>query len=173
MQHNNYLILCRPLLLLPSVFPSRRVFSNGLALQFRWPKYWNFSFNISSSNEYSELISFRIDWCDLLEVPRDSQESSWDCAPREGIKVHLSSLYSVSYSCCAIRSLTWISLAKIQVFGELCFLLKALGDNVSLPFPPCWGHLHSLAYGPFLHLKASNRGTHPSHVLSLWLSSSL
>ena len=63
---SNHLILCRPLLLLPSVFPSIRVFSNESVLCIRWPKYWSFSFSISPSNEYSGLISFRIDWLDLL-----------------------------------------------------------------------------------------------------------
>ena len=70
---SNHLILCRPLLLLPSIFPSIRVFSNESALRIRWPKYWSFSFNISPSNEHSGQISFRMDWLDLL---RDSQESS-------------------------------------------------------------------------------------------------
>ena len=64
----NHLILCHPLLLLPSVFPSIRVFSNELALCIRQPKYWSFSFSISPPNEYSGLISFRIDWFDLLAV---------------------------------------------------------------------------------------------------------
>ena len=64
----NYLSLCCPLLLLPSIFPSIRVFSNESALNIRWPKYWSSSFNISSSNEYSGLISFRVDWLDLLAV---------------------------------------------------------------------------------------------------------
>ena len=63
-----HFILCRPLLLLPTVFPSIRVFSNESALLIRWPKYWSFSFNISASNEYSELISFRIDWLELLSI---------------------------------------------------------------------------------------------------------
>ena len=72
---SNRLILCRPLLLPPSIFPSIRVFSNESALRIRWPKYWHFSFSISPSNEHSELISFRIDWLNLLAV-RDSQESS-------------------------------------------------------------------------------------------------
>ena len=63
----NHFILCHPLLL-PSIFPSIRVFSNDLALSIRWPKYWSFSFSISLSNEYSGLISFRIDWFDLLAV---------------------------------------------------------------------------------------------------------
>ena len=65
---SNHLILCHPLLLLPSIFPSIRVFSNESSLQLKWPKYWSFSFSISPSNEYSELISFRIDWLDLLAV---------------------------------------------------------------------------------------------------------
>ena len=65
---SNHLIFYRPLLLLPSVFPSIRVFSNESALRIRWPKYWSFSFNISPSNEYSRLISFRIDWFILFAV---------------------------------------------------------------------------------------------------------
>ena len=67
---SNQLILCRPLFLLPSVFPSIRVFSSESALRIRWPKYWSFSFSISHSNEYSGLISFRMDWLDLLTVQR-------------------------------------------------------------------------------------------------------
>ena len=62
---SNHLVLCCPLLLLPSVFPSIRVFSKKLALCIRWPKYWSFNFSISSSNEYSGVISYRIDWFDL------------------------------------------------------------------------------------------------------------
>ena len=65
---SNHLILCCPLLLLPSVFPRIRVFSNESVLRIRWPKYWSFSFRISASNEYSGLISFRMDWLDVLEV---------------------------------------------------------------------------------------------------------
>ena len=65
---SNHLILCRPLLLLPSIFPSIRVFSNESALRIRWPKNWTFSFNISPSNEHPGLISFRMDWLDLLVV---------------------------------------------------------------------------------------------------------
>ena len=65
---SNYLILCRPLLLPPSIFPSIRIFSNESALCIRWPKYWSFSVNISPSNEHPGLISFRMDWLDLLAV---------------------------------------------------------------------------------------------------------
>ena len=81
---SNHLILCRPLLLPSSIFPSIRVFSNESVLRIRWPKYWSFSFSTTPSNEYSGLISFRMDWFDLLQnglvgspcSPRDSQESS-------------------------------------------------------------------------------------------------
>ena len=84
---SNHLILCRPLLLLPSLFPSIRVFSNELALRIRWPKYWSFSFSSSPSNEYSGSISFRIDWFDLFAVQgtlksllqQDSSKASTKC----------------------------------------------------------------------------------------------
>ena len=66
---SNLLSLCHPLLLLPSIYPSFRVFSNESALRIRWPEYWSFSFHISPSTEYSGLISFRMDWLDLLAVP--------------------------------------------------------------------------------------------------------
>ena len=73
---SNHLVLCCPLPLLPSIFPNIRVFSNELALCIRWPKYWSFSSSIGPSNEYSGLISFRMDWLDLLAVQWDCQESS-------------------------------------------------------------------------------------------------
>jgi len=72
----NHLLLCRPLLLLPSIFPSIRVFSIESVLRIRWPKDWSFGFSISPSNEYSGLISLRMDCLDLVAVPRDSLESS-------------------------------------------------------------------------------------------------
>ena len=70
----NHLILCHPLLFLPSIFPNTRVFYNESVICIRWPKYWSFSFSTRPSNEHSGLISFRIDWFDLLEVQRASQE---------------------------------------------------------------------------------------------------
>ena len=90
---SNHLILCGPLLL-HSVFPNIRLFSSELALRIRWPNYWRFSFSISPSNEYAGLISFRIDWFDLLAVQGTLQESS--PAPQfEGIN---SSVFSLFYS---------------------------------------------------------------------------
>ena len=91
---SNHLILCHPLLLLPSVFPSIRVFSNESVLCVRWPKYWSFSFSMSPSNEYSGLISFRIDSFDLLAVQGDSQESS----PTPPFKSINSAMLSFLYS---------------------------------------------------------------------------
>ena len=73
---SNHLILCHPLLLPPSIFPSIRVFSSESVLRIRWPKYWSFSFSISPSNEYSGLISFRMDWLDLLAVQGTLKEFS-------------------------------------------------------------------------------------------------
>ena len=73
---SNHLILCRPLLLLPPILPSIRVFSNESTLCIRWPKYWSFSFSISPSNEHLGLISFRMDWLDLLAVQGTLKESS-------------------------------------------------------------------------------------------------
>ena len=90
---SNLLILCCPLFLLLSIFPSIRVFSNESVLCIRWPKYWSFSFSISPSNEYSGLISFRINWFHLHCSPRDSQESS----PTPQLKSINSSVLSLLY----------------------------------------------------------------------------
>ena len=92
---SNHLILCHPLLLLSSIFPSIRVFSNESTLHMRWPKYWSFSFNISPSNEHSGLISFGMDWLDLLAV-RDSQESSPTPPFKSTNSLALSFLYTPS-----------------------------------------------------------------------------
>ena len=89
----NQLIFCCPLLLLPSVFPSIRVFSNELACLIRWPKYWCFSFSISLSNEYSVLISFRIDWFDLLEVQGTLQGLFQHYSSKASVFLALSLLY--------------------------------------------------------------------------------
>jgi len=82
---SNHLILCCPLLLLPSIFPSIRVISNESALRIRWPKYWSFSFNINPSNEQPGLISFRMDWLDLLAVQRTLNKESSPIPPFKSI----------------------------------------------------------------------------------------
>ena len=90
---SNHLILCHPLLLLPSIFPSIRVFSNESALCTRWPKYWSFSFNVSPSNEHPGLISFRMDWLDFLAV-QGTHESSLTPQFKSINSLALSFLYS-------------------------------------------------------------------------------
>ena len=91
---SNHLILCHPLLLLPSIFPSIRVFSNESALCIRWPQYWSFSFSISPSNEYSGLISFRMDWLDLLAVQGTLKSLLQHHSSKASIPSVLSFLYS-------------------------------------------------------------------------------
>ena len=88
---SNHLILCHPLLLLPSIFRSIRVFSNVLVLRIRWPKYWSFSFSFSPSNEYSGLISFRMDWLDLLAV-QVTLKSLLQCHSSKSSSLSLTSL---------------------------------------------------------------------------------
>ena len=88
---SNHLILCHPLLLLPSIFPSIRVFSNESALCIRWPKYWSFSFNISPSNEHPGLISSRMDWLDLLAVQGTLKSLLQDHSSKASIRWHSAS----------------------------------------------------------------------------------
>ena len=85
---SNHLILCHPLLLLPSIFPSIRVFSNESTLHIRWPKYWSFSFNVSPSNEHPGLISFRMDWLDLLAVQGTLKSLLQHHSPKASILRH-------------------------------------------------------------------------------------
>ena len=94
---SNHLILCHPLLLLPSIFPSIRVFSNEFVFQIRWPKYWSFSFSISPSNEYSGLISFRMDWLDLLAVQETLKSLLQHHSSRSSILRCFLSLWSNSH----------------------------------------------------------------------------
>ena len=95
---SNHLILCHPLLLLPSIFPSIRVFSNASAFHIGWPKYWNFSFNISPSNEYSGLISFWIDWFGLLVV----QGTLKNLLQHHNLKASILQFSSVQFSCSVV-----------------------------------------------------------------------
>ena len=90
---SNHLILSHPLLLLPSIFPSIKVFSNESVLHIRWPKYWSFSFSISPSNEYSGLISFRTDWLDLLAVQRNLKSPLQDHNSKASILLHSAFFY--------------------------------------------------------------------------------
>ena len=129
MMSSNHLILCHPLLLLPSILPSIRIFSNESVICIRWPKYWSFSLSISPSSEHSGLISFRMDWLDLLAVQgtlksllqHDSSKASvlWGSA---FFTVQLSHPYMTTGKTIALTR--WTFVGKVM---SLCFLVCCLG----------------------------------------------
>ena len=121
---SNYLILCHPLLLLPSILPSIRVFSNESALRIRWPKYWSFSFNISPSNEHPGLISFKTDWLDLLAV-QGTKESSLTPQFKSINSLTLSFLYNPTliYKTIALTRRTFVGKVMSLLFNMLCRLV--------------------------------------------------
>ena len=119
---SNHLIFCRPLLLLPSVFPSIRVFSNESVLPIRWPKYWSFSFNISPSNEYSQLISFRMDWLDLLAVQGTLESLLQHYSSKASILWH-SAYFVVQLSHPYMTTGKTIALTGRTIFGKVMSLL--------------------------------------------------
>ena len=130
---SNDLILCRPLLLQPSIFPSIRVFSNELALHIRWPKYWSFSFTISSSKEYSleGLISFRIDWFDFVTIQRTLKS----------LLQHHSSKASVLWHSAFFFSHPHMTLTSYMTTGKTVALTKRtfVGQVMSLLLICCLG----------------------------------
>ena len=119
---SNHLILCHPLLLLPSIFPSIRVFSNESALCIRWPKYWSFSFNISPSNEHSGLISFRMDWLDLLAVQGTLKSLLQDHSSKVTILWH-SAFFIVQLSHPYMTTGKTIALTRRTFVGKVTSLL--------------------------------------------------
>ena len=126
---SNPLIPCRPLLVLPSIFPSIRVFSNESVLHFRWPKYWSFSFSISISNEYSGLISFRMDWLDLLAVQGTLKSLLQHHSSKASI-IRCSASFIVQFSHLYMTTGENIALTRWTFVGKvmsLCFLTCCLG----------------------------------------------
>ena len=126
---SNHLILCRPLLLLPSIFPSIRVFSNESVLCIKWPKYWGFSFSISPFSEYLGLISFRMDWLDLLEVQGTLNSLLQHHSLKASIlwcsaffMVQLSHPYMTTGKTIALTRWTFIGRVISQLFNMLCRL---------------------------------------------------
>ena len=119
---SNHLILCRPLLLLPSIFPSIRVFSNESALHIRWPKYWSFSFNISPSNEYSGLISFRMDWLGLF-AGQGTLKSLLQHHTSEASILWCSAFFIVQLSYLCMPTGKTIALTRQTFVGKLMSLL--------------------------------------------------
>ena len=124
---SNRLILCGPLLLLPSIFPSIRVFSNESARHIRWPKYWSFSINISPSNEYPGLISFRMDWLDILEVQGTLKGLFQYHSSKESI-LRCSAFFIVQLSHPYMTTGKTIALTRWMLAKQrLCFLICCLG----------------------------------------------
>ena len=124
---SSHLILCRPLLLLPSIFPSIRVFSNESSLHIRWPKYWSFSFNISPSNEHPGPISFRMDWLDLLSVQGTLKSRLQHHSSKASILRH-SAFFIDQLSHPYMTTGKTIALIRWTFFGKvLCFLICYLG----------------------------------------------
>ena len=119
---SNHLILCRPLLLLLSIFPSIRVFSNESLLHIRWPNYWSFSFNISPSNEYSGLISFRMDWLDLLAVQGTLKSLLQHHSSKASI-LRLSAFFIVQFSHPYMTTRKTIALTRRTFVGKVMSLL--------------------------------------------------
>ena len=115
---SNHLILCRPILLLPSIFPNIRAFSNESTLHIRWPKYWSFSFSISPSNEHTGLISFRTDWLDLLAV----QGTLKSLLQYHSSKASISSALSFLYS----PTLTSMTTGKTTALTRQTFISKVM-----------------------------------------------
>ena len=120
---SSHLILCRPLLLLPSIPPSIRVFSNESALRIRWPKYWSFSFNISPSNEHPGLISFRMDWLDLVEVQGTLQSLLQHYSSKSSILRH-SAFFTVQLSRPYMTTGKTIALTRRTFVGKVMSLLR-------------------------------------------------
>ena len=132
---SNHLILCCPLLLLPSIFPSIRVFSNESALRIKWPKIWSFSFNISPSNEHPGLISFRMDWLDLLAVQGTLKSLLQHHSSKTSIlqrSVFIIAQLSHSYTTTGKT----IALTRRILFGKLPSLLFNILSRLVITFPP-------------------------------------
>ena len=127
---SNHLILCCPLLLLPSIFPSIRVFSNELALQIRWPKYWSFSFRISPSNEHSGLISFRMDWLDLLAVQGTLRSLLQHHSSKASI-LRCSAFFIVQLSHAYMTTGKTIALTRRTFVGKVMSLLFSMLSGIS------------------------------------------
>ena len=136
---SNHLFLCHSLFFLPSIFPSIRVFSNESALHIRWPKYWNFSFNISPFNEHPGLISFRMDWLDLLAVQGTLKSLLQHHSSKASILLHsaffivqLSHLYMTTGKTIALTRWTFVGKVMSLLFNMLSRLAITLLQGVSV-----------------------------------------
>ena len=131
----NHLIFCRPLLLLPSIFPSIRFFSNESVPHIRWPKYWSFSFNISPSNEYPRLISFRMDWLALLEVQGTLNSLLQHYSSKASI-LQCSAFFIVQFSHPYMTTGKTIALTRRTFVGKVMCLLLNMLSRLVITFLP-------------------------------------
>ena len=132
---SNHLILCHPLILLPSVFPSINVFSNESVLHIKWPKYWSFSFSISPSSEYSGLISFRTEWLDLLAVQRTLKNLLQHHSSKASILQH-SAFFIVQLSHPYVTTGKTIALTRWTFVGKVMSLLFNMLSRLVIAFLP-------------------------------------
>ena len=132
---SNHLILCHPLLLPPSIFPSIRVFSSESVLHIRWPKYWSFSFSISLSNEYSGLISFRMDWLDLLAVQGTLKSLLQHHSSKASI-LQCSACFMVQFSHPYMTTGKTIALTRWTFAGKVMCLLFSMLSRFIIAFLP-------------------------------------
>ena len=137
---SNHLILCHPLLLLPSIYPSIRVFSNESVLCIRWPKYWSFSFNISPSSEYPGLISFRMDWLDLLAVQGTLKSLLQHHSSKASILRH-SAFFKVQLSHPYMTTGKTIALTRRNFVDKVISLLLNMLSRLVITFLPRSKHL--------------------------------
>ena len=137
---SNHLILCHPLLLLPSIFPRIRVFSNESALHIRWPKYWSFSFNISPSNEHPGLISFRMDWLNLLAVQGTLKSLLQHHSSKASI-LRCSAFFIVYLLCPYMPTGKTIDLTRRTFVGKAMSLLLNMLSRLVITFLPRSKHL--------------------------------
>ena len=140
---SNHLILCCLLLLLPSIFPSIRVFSNESVLHIRWPEYWSFSFSISPSNEYSGLISFKIDWLDLLAVQGTLKSFLQQHSSKASVLWH-SAFFIVQLSHPGMTTGKTIALTRWTFVGKIMSLLFNMLSRLVIAFPKRSKHLFIL-----------------------------
>ena len=131
----NHLLLCHPLLLPPSIFPSIRVFSNESLLRIRWPKYWSFSFSISPSNEYSGLISFRMDWLELFAVQGSLKSFLHHHSSKASILWH-SAFFMVQFSYPYMTTGKTIALTRQTFVGKVLSLLFNMLSRLVITFLP-------------------------------------
>ena len=167
---SNHLVLCHPLLFLPSIFPSIRVCSNESALHITWPKYWSFSFNISLSNEHSELISFRMDWLDILAVQRILKHLLQHHSSKASILLH-SAFFILQLSHPYMTTGKTTALTRWTFGGKVISLLFTMLSRLVITFLPRSMHLliSWLQSPSAVILEAEKIVSHCLHCFSIYL----